>query len=193
MNMQAIPTRSINKIKLTLARYKIYIAIAILILIAAFGLVKSKQSTSVSSQGIISSQEGSSVAIDKEFDFPIYNKGAKTENSLKLKLTTVEKTDKILVNGKPATAKDGKDFLVMYLEITNPTKDKLNVRPVDFFRLVDSQGNQFAADVHNDPVKAEPIAIKKTRIGFVVDESLNTFKFQVGEINGEKQELEINI
>ena len=81
----------------------------------------------------------------------------------------------------------------MYMEINNPTNDKLNVRPVDFFRMVDDAGNSYAADVHNDPVKAEPISIKKTRIGYVVAENQNTFKFLVGEINGEKQNIEINI
>ena len=139
-------------------------------------------------------QSNNALAVNREFSFPIYDKDAKkTANSLKISLTEVERTDKILVNGQQASARDGKDFLVMYMEINNPTNDKLNVRPVDFFRMVDDAGNSYAADVHNDPVKAEPISIKKTRIGYVVDESQSNFKFLVGEINGEKQNIEINI
>lgn len=139
-------------------------------------------------------QSKSALAVNRDFSFPIYgNDGKKTQNSLKISLTEVERTDKILVNGQRASARDSKDFLVMYMEINNPTNDKLNVRPVDFFRMVDDAGNSYAADVHNDPVKAEPISIKKTRIGYVVDESQNNFKFLVGEINGEKQSIEINI
>ena len=139
-------------------------------------------------------QSNNALAVNREFSFPIYDKDAKkTANSLKISLTEVERTDKILVNGQQASARGGKDFLVMYMEINNPTNDKLNVRPVDFFRMVDDAGNSYAADVHNDPVKAEPISIKKTRIGYVVDESQSNFKFLVGEINGEKQNIEINI
>lgn len=134
------------------------------------------------------------VGVYKEFSFAIYdNEAKKTGNSLKITLTEAERTNKILVNGQQASVRDGKDFLVLYMEINNPTDDKLNVRPVDFFRLIDGNGNSYAADVHNDPVKAEPISIKKTRIGYVVDESQTNFKFLVGEINGEKQEIEINI
>lgn len=168
----------------------LFILIVGIILVAAYKL----PIRNISKVAPATTANTNTLAVNKEFAFPIYNNdGKETQNSLKISLTEVERTDKILVNGKPASARDGKDFLVMYVEINNPTNDKLNVRPVDFFRMVDDAGNSYAADVHNDPVKAEPISIKKTRIGYVVDENQNTFKFLVGEITGEKQNIEINI
>lgn len=163
------------------------------VVISSLGLLKGKNPLSQSTANTQTKNSENSVGINKEFNFPIYNKGEKTENNLKIVLTTAERSDKILVNGRPASAKDGKDFLILNLEITNPTNDKLSIRPVDFFRFVANDGKQYAADVHNDPVKAEPISIKRTRIGYVIDEQQKTFKFLVGEVNGEKQELEINI
>lgn len=134
------------------------------------------------------------VLLNKQFSLPIYGEdGKKTENSLKISAVNVERTNKILVNGKPASAKSGKDFLLINIEIENSTKDKLNVRPVDFFRLLGSQDKSYAADVHNDVVKAEPLSIRKTRVGWVVDENQHKFKFLIGEINGEKQTIEVNI
>ena len=71
----------------------------------------------------------------------------------------------------------------------NSTSNQLTVRPVDFIRLTDSEGRTFAPDVHNNDVVVEPISIKKTRVGFVVDENQKEFKFLVGEINGPKKEV----
>lgn len=176
-------------------KHRLIIIFAIILAIVAVALYKSPVRNLAKSKPATATTAGAnSLSVNKEFAFPIYAKdGTKTENNLTIKLTSVERTDKILVNGQQASARDGKDFLVMYIEINNPTKDKLNVRPVDFFRLIDDAGNSYAADVHNDPVKAEPISIKKTRIGYVITERQDKFNFLVGEINGTKENIEINI
>lgn len=198
MNDFAKTIKTISPVKIAsknLLPIAVIIAIVLVagVIIASLGLYKGKSlPISQSSSGQTKISENA-VSLNKELNFPIYNQGQKTENNLKMVMTTAERSDKILVNGKPASAADGKDFLIINIEITNPTGDKLNVRPVDFFRLVAQDGRQYAADVHNDPVKTEPISIKKTRIGYVVTESQKSFKFLVGEINGEKQEIEINI
>lgn len=192
-------TRSIkNRLRPALSyifRYKKVLILVLVIGLIGFGISKSQKVPGAPTAVANGSQTNGNptLTINKEYNFPIYDKGKKTENNLKMLVTTVERSDKILINGKPASAREGKDFLIINLEISNPTSDKLNIRPVDFFRLVDDQGQQYAADVHNDPVKAEPISIKKTRIGFLVDESQKSFKCLVGEINGDKQEITINI
>ncbi len=141
-----------------------------------------------------SNPSNAQVILNKQFSLPIYGeKGEKTDKALKITAVNIELTDKILVNGKPATAKEGKDFLIINIEIENSTKDKLNVRPVDFFRLVESQNKSYAADIHNDVVKAEPLSVKKTRIGWVVDKNQHKFKFLIGEISGAKETVEVNI
>lgn len=187
-------TSSIKSVSKLITKHKlivITIVIATLLVIAATRNQNISQvSSNITNQN---SENASSVVINKEYRFPIYSSDGKTESSLKMVVTSAVRNDKIVVNGKSSQAAEGKDFLVLNMEITNSTNNKLNVRPVDFFRLVGQEGQLFAADVYNDPVKVEPISIKKTRVAYVVFESQENFKFQIGEIKGEKQEVEINI
>ena len=133
-------------------------------------------------------------AIGKRLEIPIRTaKGVETADKLIITSTTVDRANRILIQGKPATARDTKAFLIINLEIENSTVNQLTVRPVDFIRLQDDAGRNFAPDVHNDDVTVEPVSIKKTRVGFVVDESQNTFKFLFGELNGTKEVVEVNI
>jgi len=132
--------------------------------------------------------------VNRRFEIPIRSgNGKDTGNDLAVTLTTIDRSKRILIQGQPATARDTKMFLILNLEIENSTSDQLTVRPVDFVRLVDSQNHSFAPDIHNNDVSAEPISIKKTRVGFVVDDNQKNFKFLFGEINGDKQTVEISI
>ena len=130
------------------------------------------------------------VAIGSRFEVPIRKEdGTETPDKLIINLTTAEASKRILIQGKPATSRDTKTFILINFEVENSTSNQLTVRPVDFIRLTDSEGRTFAPDVHNNDVVVEPISIKKTRVGFVVDENQKEFKFLVGEINGEKKEV----
>lgn len=132
--------------------------------------------------------------IGKTFEFPIRGADGKTiDNNLKMILTTAEKTNQILIKGQPATARTGKLFLILNIELDNPTNNQLSLSPVELIRLVDSSDRRFAPDVHNDEVKIEPISIKRTRVGFVVNQSDKQFKIQVGEVSGEKQTFDLVI
>ena len=130
------------------------------------------------------------VSIGSRFEVPIRREdGTETPDKLIMNLTTAESSKRILIQGKPATSRDGKTFILINFEVENSTSNQLTVRPVDFIRLTDAEGRTFAPDVHNNDVVVEPISIKKTRVGFVVDENQKEFKFLVGEINGEKKEV----
>lgn len=130
------------------------------------------------------------VSIGSKFEVPIRTEdGTETPDKLIMNLTTAESSKRILIQGKPATSRDTKTFILINFEVENSTSNQLTVRPVDFIRLTDSEGRTFAPDVHNNDVVVEPISIKKTRVGFVVDENQEEFKFLVGEINGEKKEV----
>lgn len=135
----------------------------------------------------------SSVFLNKKIEIPIRSSsGAATGEKLVVNLTTIDRAKKILIQGKPATARDGKMFIILNLEIDNVTRNQLTVRPVDFIRFV-NEGKSFAPDVHNDAVKVEPVSIKRTRVGFVTDESQKDYKFLIGEISGDKQTIEVTI
>ena len=130
------------------------------------------------------------VSIGSRFEVPIRKEdGTETPDKLIMNLTTAESSKRILIQGKPATSRDGKTFILINFEVENSTSNQLTVRPVDFIRLTDNENRTFAPDVHNNDVAVEPISIKKTRVGFVVDENQKEFKFLVGEINGPKKEV----
>lgn len=135
-----------------------------------------------------------SIEVGKSFAFPIRSGGGEAvQGELKMTATTVEKTNNILIKGKPAKARDGKLFLIINLELDNPTQNKLGLSPVELIRLIDPSGRRFAPDVHNDKVSIEAISIKKTRVGFVVDERVTGWKLQVGEVGGNKEVLDLPI
>lgn len=190
-----------EKIKNLLAIFKNRLVIAALIVAAllsgAFFILKEKISTQ-SVPPLISGQTNFSpqnqITVNRKIEIPIRSSsGTVTGEKLAINLSTIDKSNKILIQGKPATARAGKTFIIINLEIDNSTKNQLTVRPVDFIRLQDSQGRSFASDVHNESVKAEAVSTKRTRVGFVVDENQKDFKFLIGEITGEKQTVEISI
>lgn len=130
--------------------------------------------------------------INKAFNFPIRGgNGQAIDQNLKMTMTTIELTKNILIKGKPATARDGKIFLILNLELDNPTNNQLGLAPVELIRLVDPSGKRYAPDVHNDKVTVEAISIKKTRVGFVVDDNQTEWKIQVGEVNGPKETIDV--
>lgn len=191
---------ALKKIPSVLTRHpKTGIMVIALIAVGIFAYTKlqgSDPKTLVS--GVASSQTDFSPQIqsslNKKFEVPIRNASSKeTGEKLAITITTIDRSKKILIQGKPATARDTKSFLILNLEIENSTSNQLTIRPVDFIRLQDEQDRSFAPDVHNEEVKAEPISIKKTRVGFVIDETQRAFKFLIGEINGEKETVEVTI
>ena len=104
-------------------------------------------------------------------------------------ITKAEKTKEVLVQGKPANAKA---FLVLHIEIDNPETNKLYLIPVDLLRLIGSGDKKFAPDIHSEVVEIQPISTKITRVGFVVLAGQKNFLLQIGELNSDKQNLEIN-
>lgn len=134
------------------------------------------------------------IEVNRRIEMPIRDEsGQVTGSTLPITITTADRSKRILIQGKPATSRDGKMFLILNLEIDNNSTNQLTIRPIDFIRLLDNDGKSFAPDVHNNEVKAEPISIKKTRVGFVVDENQKSFKFQFGELSGSKDIIEIAI
>jgi len=129
-----------------------------------------------------------SISIGKSFDFPIREKnGQATDGVLRMTITTAEKTNQILIKGRPATTRGGKSFLIINLELDNPTNSELNLTPVELIRLVDGSGKKYAPDIHNERVAVKPISTKKTRVGFVINETDLAFQLQIGEVGGKKE------
>lgn len=138
--------------------------------------------------------EGPMLDISKKFAVPIRKRdGEPTGTDLIVDVNNFERTNRILFKGRPLVARSSKDFLVINLEVENSTNNRLTVRPVDFFRLVDTNGKSYAADIQTDPVKVEAQSSKRTRIIYIVAEDQKNLKFLMGEIKGNRETLEVTI
>ncbi len=173
---------------LVIAALIVLLIIGVLVFLRATGKLFTPQSSSQ----ITSSSTFATADINRQFKITIKDASGKaTGDTLLVNFVTAERANKILINGQSASARKDKDFLIININIENSTKDRLNVRPVDFVRLVDDTGKSFAADVHNDVIKVEPLSTRKTRVGFVVDDNKNSFKFLLGEVSADRQTVEI--
>jgi hypothetical protein len=126
--------------------------------------------------------------IQREFSFPI----PANDESFTYTIISAEKRETITVKGQQARANSGKIFLLINLKITNPTDYGLRLQTRDYIRLSANKGKEWLApELHNDPVEAQAISTKYTRLGFAVDTSQKEFTLRIGEINGEKTTINL--
>lgn len=132
------------------------------------------------------------ITLNKEFSFPIKDSKGKEVGNLKYNIEISELRKEIVVKGQRATAVAGRSFLIFNLKLINEGQQKIQVNTRDFIRLTTNEGQEWLApDIHNDPVEAQPISTKYTRLGFPVNEGQKSFKVQIGEIEGEKTVFDV--
>ena len=133
------------------------------------------------------------MVLNRSYTFSGKNAQGVTSGEVKFTITKVEKAKEVLVQGRPANAKGDKAFLVLNIEIENAAVVKAYITPVDLLRLIGDDGKKFAPDIHSDVVEVQPISTKITRVGFVIFEKQKDFKIQVGELNGEKEVIDVSL
>jgi hypothetical protein len=105
-----------------------------------------------------------------------------------------ELRDEIIVKGKQATAIKGRTFLIVNLKITNDFDKTITINTRDYVRLtVNKNSEKLAPDIHNDPVEIQADSTKYTRVGFPIDDTDKDLTLTVGEINGPKQTIKLNL
>src|SRR3990167_5580311 len=140
-----------------------------------------------------SSNNGPAISVDKTFQSTGRTKdGRLTDGTLPIKITTAEITDNILVKGQKATTRNGKLFLLVYLEIENKYQVALYSKPVDLLRLVRTDGKRIAPSVSQGDVEIRPLSVKRTNVAFVIDAKEKNFTIEVGEVKGNKEAIQIN-
>lgn len=132
--------------------------------------------------------------LNKNFDFPLTDAEGKEVSKLKFEIQDAELRNEIIVKGQRATSVKGRVFLILNIKITNTYNQSLELNSRDYVRLVvGGSPEKLAADIHNDPVEVQAISTKYTRLGFPIDEGQKDLTLQVGEINGEKQTIKLDL
>ncbi len=153
----------------------------ILALIVAFGLYSiffnNKQSTAPTNV----------IHLSQKFDVVAKTQDGKTTNGkFNVEVTGTYRAPSLLVQGQTVTARNGKDFVIINMEITNKYNLPLYIQPVDDFRLIGADGKHFAPTAHQGNVEVRPQSTKTSNIGFVVPKDQKKFRVEVGDLTSDK-------
>ncbi len=132
-------------------------------------------------------------SINKEFTFPLKNEKGLEVSKVKYIIESAELRNEIVVKGQKARSVKGRTFLIFNLKVVNDFKQKIEIQTSDYLRL-SVNGNKdawLAPDIHSDPVAIQAISTKYIKVGFAINESDKDLLLKVGEINGEKQDVEV--
>lgn len=130
--------------------------------------------------------------VGRSFEFPAAKVGKKGEEEVTFTIVSAELKDEIRVKGAQRKADKGKLFLLLKLEIENETPDRLSLTSSDFVRLVGEAEKKFAPDFHNATIIIDPLSVRKDLVSFIVEEKIKSFKFLVGELEEEKETVEVS-
>lgn len=136
------------------------------------------------------------INLDKKFSFPLKDDKGTVVGNFDYVIQSAQLQKQIIVQGQRATAVNGRAFLILNLKITNNLKKTIQLNTRDYIRLTTASdaNEQLAPDIHNDPVEVQAISTKFTRVGIALDEkdTKKTIKLKVGEIDGTKQNIDLN-
>lgn len=186
----------INPVRTKTKKYLILLAVVAIAVLGIFFFTRGNKSRTARNSLAINTIAGAqkTVAVDREFEFPIKNDLGEEINRFKYKVETAELRNEIIVKGQRATSLVGRTFLVFNITLTNPLDQAISINTRDYVRLI-RNGNpaeQLAPEVHNDPVQVQAISTKITRIAFPINTTDTDLQLQIGEIKGEKQNIPIS-
>jgi hypothetical protein len=175
-------------------RIVLYVAIGAALIFGLYQIARlvgtaSKDSGKVQVRGASATRE-----LNREFSFPLRNDKGEEVSQFKYLLEKAELRDEIIVKGQRASSVKGRTFLIITLKLTNQYNKPIQINTRDFIRL-SLNGNQeewLAPDVHNDAVEVQAISTKFTRVGFPINTTDTNLTLRVGEIEGDKQLIELS-
>lgn len=180
-------------------RKKIGLGFLVILLVVGIGLgIKrfvrlGSKSTSNQDQRIEVLGAKAAIVLNKEFEFPLRDQKGKEVSKIKFNFENAEKRDEIIVKGQRATAVKGRTFLILTLKITNAHNQAIEIDTKDYVRLTvnNNENEKLAPDIHNDPVQVQADSTKFTRVGFPINDIDKDLALYIGEIQGEKQKVEL--
>ncbi|OGH39318.1 MAG: hypothetical protein A3B44_02445 [Candidatus Levybacteria bacterium RIFCSPLOWO2_01_FULL_38_21] len=188
--------------KKNMIQYLLIAAVIVVVLIAGISIINKIVSMQQSSS-LVGGKSGEikiagpvvTQKLNKEFKFSLRDEKGKEISKFTYSVESAELRKEILVKGQKATAIKGRIFLIINLKIVNTLKQGINVNAKDYMRLTVNRNNNelLAPDIHNDPVEVQAISTKYTRVGYAINESNYDYTLHVGEIDGKKETIKLNI
>lgn len=175
------------------------IILGLIVIIAISGLIRSlpdAQNKPSDSSSAVAPNALATINLDKKFVFPLRDEKGVTVGTFDYVILSAAIQKQIIVQGQKATAVNGRNFLILNLKVTNNLKKTIQLNTRDYIRLTvtSNPSEQLAPDIHNDSVEVQAISTKFTRVAIALDASdtKKTVHLKVGEIDGEKQNIDLN-
>jgi hypothetical protein len=132
--------------------------------------------------------------LNKGFQFPLLDESGKEVAKVSYLIQTANLQDAFIYQGKRATAVKGRTFLIFDLKITNPYTKTIEINAKDYIRVrINNAEELLAPEIHNDPVQIQANSTKYTRIGLPINDSDKDIEIQVGELQGKKDTVKLNL
>ena len=168
--------------------------LAIVWIVMHSGIIKSNSTLAGEDQRVQLQPPLATETLNKEYAFSLRDSTGREVSKIKYEIISAEKRNEIIVKGQKATAVKGRSFLILNLKITNVYSKTVQIDARDYVRLmVNNSDEKLAPDIHNDPVEVQAISTKYTRLGFPINESDTNLTIQIGEINGNKESIKLEL
>jgi len=187
--------------KKLLVRFALPVFVVLAFVMGAIGISRNFGTTSANPNSgidasIVLPDAVSKQEINRKFTFPIRDDEGKEVGNFDYIIQNVELRKQIIVKGQRATAVEGRIFLIVNLKITNNLTQEMELPSRGYLRVIvgNNKAELLAADIHSDPVEVLGKSTKYTRLGLAINETdaEEIIKLQIGEIEGEKQTVELN-
>ncbi|KKQ37535.1 MAG: hypothetical protein US53_C0016G0003 [Candidatus Woesebacteria bacterium GW2011_GWA1_37_7] len=178
-----------------LIKYAIILAVLLVVITLGLKVFNKSDNSSIDNKKVELKPAWGSQTLNKEFSFPLKNSEGEEVSSIKYFIDNAELRDEIIVKGKQAQSVKGRTFLILNIKVKNEFTQSIEINTKDYVRL-SVGGNDtewFAPDIHNDPLEVQAISTEPTRLGFAINESDKNLTIAVGEINGEKEKIQLTL
>lgn len=172
------------------------IACLLIVIVLGYNIVSRKISKTTPPKQI-ESTSSQKVTVNREFEFlvtAINDQGqfiARKQGKIKFIISEAELKKEIKVKNETRKAGDGQSYLIIRIELQNDTPDRLAIISSKYVRLIGLENKKFSPDFHNAMVAIDPLSVRRDIVAYIVNENSKNFSFQVGELEGDKQSIEI--
>lgn len=154
------------------------------------------KTASVVNPKVIGATSAQKVELNKVMDFEIQTindsgQFLSKKDKIKFIITEAELKDSIKVKGEDRKVSDGQKYLILRIELQNDTPDRLAIISSKYVRLIGLEDKKFSPDFHNAMIAIDPLSVRRDLVAYIVNSDSKTFKFQIGDLEGDKQIIEI--